>query len=70
MLVGAKDYGTLSELKVSDELIKNLSVIRADGNVQPLPAITAQKYALAEEDLAVVEVLPSELPPVKYRGRV
>jgi ATP-dependent DNA helicase RecG len=70
LLVGAKDDGSLSGLDVTDELLKNLAAIRANGNVQPLPAITVSKYSFVNGDLAVVEVLPSDLPPVKYRGRI
>ena len=70
LMLGVNDEGTLSGLEVTDELLKNLAGIRAEGNVQPLPAMTVSKYSLAGGDVAVVEVLPSDLPPVKYRGRV
>jgi ATP-dependent DNA helicase RecG len=70
LMLGVNDNGTPSGLEVTDELLKNLAGIRADGNVQPLPAMTVSKYSLAGDDVAVVEVLPSDLPPVKYRGRV
>ncbi len=70
LLVGVKDNGKLSGLKVTDELLRNLGGIRSDGNIQPLPAISVQKFSLAGGDVAVVEVLPSDLPPVRYKGRV
>ncbi len=70
LLVGAKDDGILSGLTVTDELLKNLSAIRSDGNVLPQPVLTVQKYALEGGELAVVEVMPSDLPPVRYKGRV
>jgi len=70
LLIGAKDNGELSGLKVSDELLKNLGGIRSDGNIQPLPSINVQKFSFPEGDVAVVEVLPSDLPPVRYKGRV
>src|SRR5262249_50886306 len=44
--------------------------IRSDGNVQPLPVMNVQKHHLGGGDMAVVEVLPSDLPPVRYRGHV
>jgi ATP-dependent DNA helicase RecG len=70
LIVGACDDGSLSGLRVTDELLKTLGAIRSDGNVQPLPAMTVQKYVLDGGELAVVEVQPSELPPVRYKGRV
>jgi ATP-dependent DNA helicase RecG len=70
LIVGIKDNGELSGLTVDDELLKNLGGIRSDGNIQPLPAMTVQKYSLPGGDVAVVEVFPSDLPPVRYKGRV
>lgn len=70
LLIGAHDDGTLSGLEVSDGLLKNLGAIRSDGNVLPQPVLTIQKYLLSDGDVAVVEVLPSDLPPVRYKGRV
>ena len=70
LLVGVKDDGLLAGLAVSDELLRNLGGIRADGNVLPQPAMNVSKFSLAGGDVAVVEVLPSDLPPVRYKGRV
>ncbi len=70
LLVGVKDDGSLSGLQVTDQLLQNLGAIRADGNVLPSPAMSVQKFGLSGGDVAVVEVLPSDMPPVRYRGRV
>lgn len=70
LIIGAKDDGALSGLVVSDELLRNLAGIRSDGNVLPPPAMSVQKYVFPEGELAVVEVQPSTLPPVRYKGRV
>ena len=70
LMVGVNDDGTRAGLSVTDELLKNLAEIRANGNVQPLPAMTVSKYSFDDGEVAVVEVLPSDLPPVKYRGRI
>lgn len=70
LLIGVDDSGSPSGLQVTDQLLLNLAALRSDGNVQPLPAMTVQKYTLPEGDVAVIQVLPSDLPPVRYRGRV
>lgn len=70
LLVGVKDNGTLSGLKVSDKLLQNLGAIRSDGNVLPQPVLSVNKYAFEGGEVAVMEVLPSDLPPVRYKGRV
>ncbi len=70
LIIGVKDDGTLSGLTVTDELLRDLASIRADGNVLPPPALSVEKVSLAEGDVAVVTVQPSTVPPVRYKGRV
>lgn len=70
LLIGAFDNGSLSGLKVGDSLIKKIAAIRSDGNILPLPVMTVEKMEFPEGDLLIVEVAPSLLPPVRYRGRV
>lgn len=70
LLIGVKDDGALSGLKVTDQLLQNLGAIRSDGNVLPQPLMNVAKFSLDGGDVAVVEVYPSDLPPVRYKGRV
>lgn len=69
LILGAFDNGTLSGLKVTDALLKKIAAIRSDGNILPLPVMSVERFEFPEGDLLVVEVTPSELPPVRYRGR-
>ncbi|TXT36920.1 MAG: ATP-dependent DNA helicase RecG, partial [Comamonadaceae bacterium] len=70
LLVGVKDDGSLAGIQVTDDLLKNLAGIRSDGNILPQPMMSVAKFSLAGGDVAVVEVQPSDLPPVRYKGRV
>lgn len=70
LLLGVNNDGTLSGLTVTDQLLVNLGGLRADGNIQPLPALSVSKHSLPDGDVAVVEVQPSDLPPVRYKGQV
>lgn len=70
LLIGVKDNGDLSGLTVTDELLKNLGGIRSDGNVLPQPRMNIAKFSIDGGDIAVVEVYPSDLTPVRYKGRV
>ncbi len=70
LIIGVDDNGTVSGQTVSDALLQNLGALRSNVNIEPLPAMTVQKYPLPEGEVAVVEVLPSDLPPVRYKGRV
>lgn len=69
LLIGAYDDGTLSGLKVGDNLLKKISAIRSDGNILPLPVMSVDCVEFDEGDILVVEVSPSLVPPVRYRGR-
>ena len=69
LLIGVHDDGRISGLKVDDALIKKISGIRSDGNILPLPVMNTEKVETPEGDVLVVEVTPSLIPPVRYRGR-
>ena len=70
LIIGAHDDGTLSGLKVTDDLLKKISAIRSNGNILPLPVMNVESFSFPEGDLLVAEVSPSDLPPVRYRGRI
>jgi ATP-dependent DNA helicase RecG len=70
LLIGVKDDGALAGIEVTDQLLQNLAGIRSDGNILPQPVLHVAKISLPGGDVAVVEVLPSDLPPVRYKGTV
>ena len=70
LLVGVDDNGNAIGLAVTDRILLNLGALRSNVNLEPLPVISVHKYSLPDGDVAVVEVLPSDLPPVRYKGRV
>lgn len=71
LIIGARDNdGAIVGAQVTDELLKKLSDYADSGQIVPLPTVFVAKMTLPEGDLAVVEVLPSDMPPVRYRGRV
>ena len=70
LIIGAEDDGSLHPIHVTDELLKNIAGIRTDGNIQPQPSMTVQKLTFQEGDIVVVEVYPTKMPPVKYKGRI
>lgn len=71
LLIGAEDEtGKITGIDITDQLLKNLASHRDSGQIVPLPSLTVQKRSFPEGDIAVVEVQPSDMPPVRYRGRV
>lgn len=69
LLIGVNDDGTLSGLKVTDDLLKNLAANRDNGQIQPLPIMAVEKKSYPDGDIAFVKVTPSPTPPVRYQGR-
>lgn len=70
LFIGARDNGEPSGYVISDQLLRSLSDMRSDGNILPLPVITVEKRILKGAEMAVVSVVPSDMPPVKYEGRI
>ena len=69
VFVGVADNGRPTGLEVTDALLLQLSHVKADGQILPLPSMLVEKRNLQGFDVAVVTVLPSDSPPVRYQGR-
>ncbi len=67
--IGVRDDGQPAGLPITDELLRNLASIRSDGNILPLPSMTVEKRTLLGAEVAVITVIPSDAPPVRYKGR-
>lgn len=70
LLIGVNDNGTLNGLNVNEQLLQTLLSYRTDGRIVPPPAMVVNKFTYDEGDVAVVEVQPSTVPPVRYKGKV
>jgi ATP-dependent DNA helicase RecG len=70
LFIGANDDGSPSQLPITDELLCSLADMKTDGNILPLPTLFVEKRNLKGVDMAVVTVHPSDMPPVKYSGRI
>jgi len=70
LVIGVDDAGVPVGASITDELLRNLAGIRSDGNIQPLPAISVSRFVLPGGEVAVLETMPSPLPPVRYKGNV
>lgn len=70
LFVGVKDNGEPSGLEVTDQLLLTLADMKTDGNILPMPVLSVEKRHIKGADMAVVTVMPSDMPPVKYDGRI
>ena len=70
LFVGVNDQGRPVGLRITDQLLQTLADIKTDGQTLPPPSIHVQKRTLRGVDCAVVTVIPSDTPPVRYKGQV
>jgi len=70
VFIGANDDGTCAGLQISDQLLLTLAHLRSNGNIVPIPSMTAQKRNLGGCEMAVITVQPSFAPPVRFQGRI
>lgn len=70
LFVGARDDGQPSGKPITDEVLLKLAGLRDDGRILPQPRLTVSKRVLAGGEMAVIEVFPAGLPPVRFNGVV
>jgi len=70
LFIGACDDGACAGLTITDDLLKELSKMRDDGNIVPFPSMNVEKRIINGCTLAIVTVLPSLAPPIRYKGQV
>lgn len=70
LFIGATDAGEPSHFDITDQLLLSLADMKTDGNILPLPVLTVEKRHIKGVPMAVVTVMPSDMPPIKYDGRI
>jgi len=69
VFVGQRDDLSCAGLAVDDQLLLVLAGFRADGRLLPFPTMHVRRTTIDGCDVAVVEVQPSDNPPVRFDGR-
>lgn len=70
LIVGAHDDGTKAGMTITEQNLQTLLNFRTDGRIVPPPSMTVQKFTYPDGEIAVVEVQPHFLPPVRFNGHV
>ena len=70
LFVGVRDNGDCANLEIDERLIQTLAGFRSDGTITPFPVMHVARRVIDGCAMAVVEVEPSDNPPLKYQGRV
>lgn len=68
VFIGVKNNGEPIRISINDQMLIQLSNIKTDGNILPPPSMLVEKRMLKGADVAVMTVLPSDSPPVRYKG--
>jgi ATP-dependent DNA helicase RecG len=70
LFVGVDKKGKPTGARIDEQLLERLASHRDNGNILPIPTMHVFKAAHAGIDIAVVEVQPSDMPPVRYKQTV
>ena len=69
LFIGLEDDGRCAGSTIDDRLLSTLGGLRSDGKILPFPLMEVARKRLGDCDVAVVQVDPSDNPPVKVDGR-
>ncbi len=70
LFVGVEDNGRCANTLIDENILQTLMGFRTDGTILPPPMIHVRRHTLDGCTMAIVEVIPSDNPPLKYNGRV
>lgn len=70
LFVGVDRKGNPTGAKIDEPLLEKLAGYRNDGRIIPVPTLHVFKSAHEGREIAVVEVQPSDMPPVRYKQTV
>ncbi len=70
LIVGVRDDGSRAGMTIDEKQLQTLLSFRTDGRIVPPPAMTVAKFTYPDGEIAVVEVQPHFLPPVRYKGKI
>ncbi len=70
LVIGVDNDGNRNGSEIDEKFLQTLLSYRTDGRIVPPPAMMVKKFEYPDGEVAVVEVQPSLIPPVRYRGKV
>ena len=70
LIVGVNDDGSRAGMPIDEQQLQTLLNFRTDGRIVPPPAMTVTRFEYEDGAVAVVEVQPHFLPPVRFKGKL
>lgn len=70
ILLGVHDNGSLAGMTWTDKELQAIGGVKTNGNVLPQPSLVVSPvFKFPEGEVVVIEVKPSNYPPVRFDGR-
>jgi ATP-dependent DNA helicase RecG len=70
ILLGVQDDGRLAGMQWTDDELQAIGNVKSNGNVLPQPSLVVSPiFRFPEGEVVVIQVNPSQYPPVRYDGR-
>ena len=69
IFIGINDDKSCTNLDINDTLLQKLGGLKSDGKILPFPTMSVTKKRLQHCEIAVIQVEPSDNPPVKVNNR-
>lgn len=70
LFVGVNKKGEPTGVTVDERLLETLASHRSNGQIVPIPSMDVYRSIYKGQEIAVVEVSPSDMPPVRCKGQV
>jgi ATP-dependent DNA helicase RecG len=70
IFIGVNDNGTCANQTFSEESVRDVVNWRNEGKVQPIPSLVADVRTIDGCSVIVLQVMPSDIPPVRFDGRI
>jgi ATP-dependent DNA helicase RecG len=67
LFIGVDRLGNPTGARIDERLLEQLAGYRDNGNIIPIPDMHVMKESHAGQEIAIVEVRPSDMPPVRYK---
>lgn len=70
LFIGVDKHGNATGINVDEGLLESLAGLRDNGNILPIPNMNVFRAIHQNQAIAVVQVFPSDMPPVRYKQTV
>jgi ATP-dependent DNA helicase RecG len=70
IFVGVNDDGSCANQTFSEKTLREVANWRNEGKVQPIPSLVVDARTIDSCPVIVIQVMPSDIPPVRFEGRI